>query len=148
MEKTSIVQIVLKPGEAIWKQEKRVNNKPNFRMIGVNKMNAIKLLTSLTPQEAYVFQEIMSHLDYITNLGYVSQKNKTSTQTQQFTTGYKRLKDKDMVVRLKRGQPSLYMVNPDLILPTNYDEALIRWNEATKKKKITHNSEELQVNER
>lgn len=119
--------------------------KPNFYMIGSGmgktSIDAIDIFSNLTPQEWFVIltlknvsgfihhTKVPGSDKYITKSScIVSTKNVkfTPTQKNQFSTGFKRLRDKGVVKRLKRQE---YMINPDILIPSDYDEEKKLWEE-------------------
>ena len=133
--KSSIVQVPLKSGEELKiRKVKQSEKKPDFRMIGRNlikecSMEAVEILVDFTPQEARVFKELFSSIDYITNICIASNYSKTNTQKVQFSVGYKRLNEKNVVKRMSKGIVSKYMINPDIIIPKDYEYAKKKWDE-------------------
>lgn len=99
-------------------------------------IDAIELMSTLTPQEWFVLNTLKNvnkllklddeykyYSSCIVSTKYVSF---TPTQKNQFSTGFKRLKKKDLVRRIKRQE---YIINPDFIIPTHYQKELKQWNE-------------------
>ena len=116
-------------------------NKPNYFMVGNGTMNknkifGIDLLTELvncTKAAQWLILQIKSGITYDNGYNPVVKINRqalTSTEQQYLVKGYAELLDKDLVRRIKR---SHYMINPNALIPPNYDEAVKVWNEAGKK---------------
>ena len=66
----------------------------------------------------------MTHHD-INGVVYLPMLTFTPTQTTVFKKGYKELHTKHLAKRVRR---SYYMINPDALIPVNYDEAKAIWN--------------------
>lgn len=130
---------------------KLINNevKPYFNMVGNGKknnllgkgimaMDLILEMTKLTDQEQFLIREMRLNLihkegisdsgqafNYPTNVAKITGKNYTDSEKQRIKTGFKRLKEKDIVKRVKREH---YIFNPQFIIPFNYSEAEELWN--------------------
>ena len=112
-------------------------NKPNYFMVGNGTMNknkifGIDLLTELvncTKAAQWLILQIKSGITYDNNYNPVvriDRQTLTSTEQQYLVKGYAELVDKDLVRRIKR---SHYMINPNALIPPNYEEAIKVWNE-------------------
>lgn len=106
--------------------KKNIDKKPNFTMIG-NKMKALDVIANFTKPEAMTFIHLKDNRDYETNYVKFSTSKLSKTDKVVFSNGFKALKEKDLVVRVKKGATSTYMFNPDFIIPTNYKEAKVEW---------------------
>ena len=104
-----------------------------FDAMGVENMKAIYLLADLTRPEAFVFKKLESLRDYRDNMLEFSTATLSSTDKVVFVKGFKGLETKEIVKRIKRGSPSIYMFNPDFILPLEYTDAIALWSGKTTK---------------
>jgi len=106
---------------------------PNFIMTGNGTMNSssiqsINLLVESmdsTKSEQYLLKAIINGINY--HNGYsavVMIVPKTSTHRQYLKEGYKSLFIRGLVKRVKR---SHYMINPNALIPPNYESALEIW---------------------
>jgi len=112
----------------ISKRKQRKKPTPLYSAIGARNMDGISIIADMTPQEAFVFKKIVKLMDYRDNIAEFNSKELTSTERRTFHVGYKRLVLKSVLIRIKKGSPSIYMVNPDLIQPKDYHESLDKWN--------------------
>lgn len=55
----------------------------------------------------------------------IEMKNLTNSQQQQFQKGYKELNSKNLMIRTRR---SHYMMNPNALIPLDYEAGLKLWN--------------------
>ena len=115
---------------------------PDYTRINIEPFNKVKqsldaysLMSTFTPQEWYVLNTLKDigfiHMDdnhkyYSSNIVSTKCLSLTSTQKNQFSTGFKRLKSKDVLKRIKR---QLYIINPDFQIPTNYNDEYKIWNQ-------------------
>jgi hypothetical protein len=97
------------------------NVKPPFIMCGTghknnngNSMNIIDTMAEMTKPELFLFRMITDRMNLTTMIGTTLSKSLTDSQKQQIKTGYKRLRTKNIIKRVRREH---YMVNPDLIIP-------------------------------
>ena len=56
-------------------------------------------------------------------------KELNNVQQQQFQKGFKELNEKNLMRRVKR---SHYMINPNALIPSEYDEAIDIWSSLEK----------------
>ena len=135
-----ITQVHLKEDEELVQYKKRRGIKPSFYMIGDGHMNkhtiqSIDLLDvamDSNKAEQLVIRTIKNKLDYLTVNGEVyisSSKEFTDTEARMFRKGFKGLKDKDLVRRTKL---SHYMINPNALVPADYEAALKLWDSVKK----------------
>lgn len=107
-------------------QNKRIDTEP---------MDAINIMSTFTPQEWFVINTLkevsgLLKLDdeykyYSSCIVSIKGNNLTDNQRNQFSTGFKRLRDKNIVRRIKRQE---YIINPDFIIPTKYNTEMNIWN--------------------
>jgi hypothetical protein len=131
-----IHQLTLKEDEAVTVVKKREPRKrPNFTMIGNGTMNKdgvqardlLREMTQMTKAELYTLIWIRDAIYWENRTGEVAlyMADLTSTQQRQFKSGFKSLHEKDLVRRIKR---SHYMINPNALIPLDYEAALELWN--------------------
>ena len=106
-------------------QKKVKSNRPRFKAIGARKMDGIKILTEMTVPEAYVFNMLKDFMDYRDNISHISPLT-NQIDKNKFSKGYRLLNSKSLVKRIRR---TVYMINPDLIQPKEYESAVLRWEE-------------------
>jgi len=111
------------------------HSKPSFIMVGsgisskrTTSMDYTKMLLGLTKPAAYMFGTIMDNrkpeidekgqesLYLKTNYSHVRPDPADSVAVKYFTKGYKELREKDMLVRIKQGE---YLINPSLVISGN-----------------------------
>lgn len=138
---SSIVQIRLEDNEILVKQkEKQIRKEPNYIRLGNGTMNkhkieSIDLLTEQVTMStagrwliALISRSINWQNDYNPVVKIVN-KNLTPTEKDYLKDGFKELKEKDLVRRIKQGH---YMINPNALIPLDYPEALKIWDSAVK----------------
>lgn len=111
--------------------KRKIQSKPKFTMIG-NKMKSIEIIADFGKPEAFTFKILQSNRDWESNIVTYSTKNLSNTDKVIFSKGYKLLSNADLVKRIKKGAESIYMFNPNFIIPNNYEPAVEKWNELTK----------------
>ena len=103
----------------------------NKKLIENNPIDAITKLLHMTPQEAFVIETLkdvteLIHFDdnnryYSSNIVSIAYTTFSNTNKVRFSIGYKRLRGKDLVRRIKRQE---YIINPNLIIPTYYEKEI------------------------
>ena len=132
MSNTIIQATGLSYGEYLKTTKHKIKPKPCFRSVGECKMKAVEIIADMTVHEALVFKEIVRRMDYVSNIAEFSTFDLSKTDRVKWSKGYKSLESKNLLARLKKGRPSIYMLNPDLIQPKDYDKAVIKWNGSQK----------------
>lgn len=108
---------------------------PNYLRIGNGTMNRHKIksidllqeLADSTKPEQFMLLAIKNGISF-TNDDYspvVKLVGKTSTEKQYIKLGYKGLSARGLVKRIKQ---SHYMINPNALIPPDYDSAIDIWN--------------------
>ncbi len=128
MSDTIINATSLNSNEYVHSEIRRKIIRPRFKAVGDLKMKGIHLIADFTPQEAFVFKPIVDAMDYRNNIAEFSTASLTPTEKVKFSKGFKKLFAKDIIKRIKKGMPSIYMINPELIQPKDYNEAIEKWN--------------------
>ena len=101
---------------------------PRFRAIGMKKMDAIHILTTMSANEAITFNALIKVMDYTNNLSKFSTSILTPTDKVRFSKGLTSLRKRGLAQRLYKGKvSSTYRINPDLILPKDYASTLTEW---------------------
>ena len=127
---TKIIEINdLKSDEELLITKKKKYKRPPFIAIGAYHMDAAEILADMNVPEAFVYKALAKRRDYITNIAYFSPVELNKSEQVKFNRGFKSLVEKQVVKRIKRGRPSVYMFNPDFILPRDYVEAVEKWND-------------------
>jgi len=116
----------------------KLGNGKDNRRVGMKAINAIEVFSKFTPQEWFVFKMLVNEslvmddkFKYYTTckvvIPKIVQSKLSATDKVVFTKGYQRLRDKRMVLRVKRG--GSYMINPGLVVPSKYNEEIKEWSE-------------------
>jgi len=103
--------------------------KPPFGLHGTGKengkgrsMNLVKIMSQMNSAELWLFDKINSNrIKYSSNVGIVRSGSLSKQEKKKVSEGYKNLRAKDCVRRVKR---EYYMINPMLILPEQWEEEL------------------------
>ena len=115
---------------------KKAKPRPNFMMIGNGTMNkyntqSIDLLQELadaTKAGRYLLLAIKNGIIYKNDYDPIVKVIGTNATTKDYIKkGYKELRERNIVRRIKR---SHYMINPNALIPLDYDNALEIWNNA------------------
>ena len=113
--------------------------KPNCYMVGngiMNKYNIqaidmIRELANSTKAEQFLLLAIKDGICYGNDYSpIVKVIPETETQRQYIKLGYKSLLARELVIRVKK---SHYMINPNALIPIDYEGALRIWEEAVNK---------------
>lgn len=129
------VTVYINPGEQVG-VTKIAKKKPNYLMIGngtmnKNKVYSIDLISEIIDSnkaEQYLIKAIKDGITYDNNYDpVVKVVGVTSTEKQYLKNGYKSLFERNLVVRVKK---SHYMINPNALVPLDYEGALEIWNKA------------------
>ena len=123
----NIIQLPnLKLGEELVISTRKTTKKPRFTMIG-NDMKSLDLIAQFTKPEAFTFIHLKDNRDYESNIVEFSTAGLTATEKVVFSKGYKALEEKNLIIRIKKGRPSIYLFNPDFIIPKDYEIAKIKY---------------------
>ena len=131
------VTVYLEPGIdmlSVTSSRSKSTNRPNFLMIGNGTMNKqgigsidfLEELVNSTKAEQFLLLAIKNGMNY--ENGYkpvVKVIGVTSTEKQYIKAGYKSLSARNLVRRTKKAH---YIINPNALIPLNYDEAIDIWN--------------------
>ena len=132
------VTVYISPEERV-NVEKRRAIKPNYLMIGNGTMNKnrifgidlLKELANSTKAEQFLLLAIKDGITYENEYNpIVKIVAETETHKKYLKIGYKSLLERGLVVRIKQ---SHYMINPNALIPLDYEEALKIWEEAVRK---------------
>lgn len=119
--------------------EKRRELSPNYLRVGNGTMNkskiyAIDLLKELansTKAEQFLLLAIKDGITYENEYNpVVKVVAETETHKKYLKTGYKSLLERGLVVRVKQ---SHYMINPNALIPLDYEDSIRIWEEAISK---------------
>ena len=123
-----ITQITLNKDEVLLKK-KVYSDRPLFRPLfrSDDMRDATMMLLDMSTAEQYVMKMIIPKLDYTTNCVVINLRFNTAIDKNKFSLGYKRLKDKHILIRYVKEH---YMVNPDFIIPMKYyEECKQKWSD-------------------
>lgn len=136
-------------------KEREKAKKPNYYMIGNGTMNrhkiyAIDLLEEVaksTKAEQFLLLSIKDGICYGNDYNpVVKVVPETETQKQYIKLGYKSLVTRGLVLRIKK---SHYMINPNALIPPDYEGALQIWEAAVKrqptKDRLKQDSEKQEI---
>lgn len=132
------VTVYIDPTETVSIEKKTKVSKPNYFMIGngtmnKNKIYGIDLLREMSMsskagqalilwiKDGIVFENGYSHIVKIVASTLTKYEQKLLVE------GYKELRARDLVRRTKK---SHYMINPNALIPLDYEQAMIDWNNA------------------
>ena len=134
------VLMYISPGEQVTVEEKQKRaTKPNYFMIGNGTMNKHKIygidllkeLANSTKAEQFLLLAIKDGICYGNDYSpIVKVIPETETQRQYIKLGYKSLLARELVIRVKK---SHYMINPNALIPIDYEGSLRIWEEAVNK---------------
>lgn len=134
------VIMYISPGEQVTVEEKQKRaTKPNYFMIGNGTMNKHKIygidllreLANSTKAEQFLLLAIKDGICYGNDYSpIVKVIPETETQRQYIKLGYKSLLARELVIRIKK---SHYMINPNALIPIDYEGSLRIWEEAVNK---------------
>ena len=134
------VLMYISPGEQVMVEEKQKRaTKPNYFMIGNGTMNKHKIygidllkeLANSTKAEQFLLLAIKDGICYGNAYSpIVKVIPETETQRQYIKLGYKSLLARELVIRIKK---SHYMINPNALIPIDYEGSLRIWEEAINK---------------
>ena len=130
----------ISPGEKVTVEEKQKwAIKPNYFMIGNGTMNKHKIygidllkeLANSTKAEQFLLLAIKDGICYGNDYSpIVKVVGETKYQQNMITEGYKSLLARELVVRVKKAH---YMINPNALIPIDYEGSLRIWEEAINK---------------
>jgi hypothetical protein len=133
--KTTEVTATLKDGEQLKVVNAPKEQKPIFHMVGTGKkrkgvkvdpVNFIDELTSMSKPEHFVIKTIIEALGFNDNIGevHIPTSMFNNSELQKWKKGLPILKNKKLMCSTKR---SHFMINPNALIPKEYDEALKIW---------------------
>lgn len=127
--------IIVPEGKDIEFVNKKKPKIPNYQRIGNGTMNkhsikSIDLLREVVKlskpaQNTILWLKDELAWDNQTGEVKIEMKNLTNSQQQQFQKGYKELNSKNLMIRTRR---SHYMMNPNALIPLDYEAGLKLWN--------------------
>lgn len=99
-------------------------------------IDLLKELTNSTKAEQFILLAIKDGISYENRYSpIVKVVGSTKYEQNMITEGYKSLVARELVVRIKKAH---YMINPNALIPLDYEEALQVWNSVAKRNgKIT-----------
>jgi hypothetical protein len=133
------IVIALKPDETLSIVKKdRESRKPNYMMVGNGTMNkhkifGIDLLRELVESSAagqFLILKIKDGICFENGYSHVVNVSKSTLsgyEQKMLRDGFKELKAREIVRRVKNGW---YMINPNALIPSNYEQAIIDWENA------------------
>lgn len=130
----SIAHVHLDDDEVLYKGKRKKRTIPNFYMIGNGTMNKHKIksidllneVMTLSKAGQFVIRTIKDAIQWDNPDGevYISMSDLTPTNVTVFKKGFKELVKRNLVCRTKR---SHYMINPNALIPLDYDAAIKLW---------------------
>ena len=134
------VLMYISPGEQVTVEEKQKRaTKPNYFMIGNGTMNKHKIygidllkeLANSTKADQFLLLAIKDGICYGNDYSpIVKVVGETKYQQNMITEGYKSLSARELVIRVKKAH---YMINPNALIPIDYEGSLRIWEEAVNK---------------
>ena len=134
------VVVYINPGEQVAVQEvQKRATKPNYFMIGNGTMNKHKIfgidllreLANSTKAEQFLLLAIKDGINYENDYSpIVRVVGDTKYKQNMITEAYKSLLARGLVVRVKKAH---YMINPNALIPIDYEGSLRIWEEAVSK---------------
>ena len=141
-DKRMSVAILFDSEEVSIQRKQKLATKPNYFMIGNGTMNKHKIygidllreLANSTKAEQFLLLAIKDGICYGNDYNPVVKViGETKYQQNMITEGYKSLAARELVIRVKK---SHYMINPNALIPIDYEGALRIWEEAVRKQEI------------
>ena len=138
-DKRMPVTILFDPEEVSIQRKQKRATKPNYFMIGNGTMNKHKIygidllreLANSTKAEQFLLLAIKDGICYGNDYSpIVKVIPETETQRQYIKLGYKSLLARELVIRVKKAH---YMINPNALIPIDYEGSLRIWEEAINK---------------
>jgi hypothetical protein len=135
---SSIHNIILEDNEILVKK-KLVKASPNYFKVGNGTMNKHKIQSINLLEEAmnaskagqWLLKQITAGIGHLNDYSPVVEvKAVTAVDKVYLKKGFSELSDRDLVRRVKRGY---YMINPNALIPTDYDLGLEIWENAKQK---------------
>ena len=134
------IVVYISPGaEVVIDEKQKRATKPNYFMIGNGTMNKHKIygidllreLANSTKAEQFLLLAIKDGICYGNDYSpIVKVIPETETQRQYIKLGYKSLLARELVIRVKKAH---YMINPNALIPIDYEGSLRIWEEAINK---------------
>ena len=141
-DKRMPVTILFDPEEVSIQRKQKRATKPNYFMIGNGTMNkhrmyAIDLLEEVaksTKAEQFLLLSIKDGICYGNDYNpVVNVIGETKYQQNMITEGYKSLAARGLVLRVKKAH---YMINPNALIPPDYEGALQVWEATVRKHEL------------
>lgn len=138
---SNITHIQLDDNEYLIKvKDKPTKKEPNYYRIGNGTMNKHKIqsidlveeVMNMSKPAQFLLKLIKDKINWENGYNPVVKivyKSLTKTEQTYMDKGFKELKEKDLVRRIKQGH---YMINPNALIPLDYPEALKIWDSAMK----------------
>ena len=109
--------------------QKIIIDKPTHFLVS---SNLIDIMSEMSPQEQWLFKIVKEAITGSTNdltcKVFIPSSELTNAEKQKLKIAYKRLREKDLIRRIKRQH---YMVNPMMLIPTFFDEEFDRYSQLT-----------------
>ena len=131
------VTVYIEPGletVSVTSDKKVKQIRPNFMMVGngtmsnkgVGSIDFLEEIVNSTKAEQFLLMGIKNGINYENSYKPVVRViGVTSTEKQYLKSGYKSLLDRNLVRRVKK---SYYIINPNALIPIDYEGALDLWN--------------------
>lgn len=131
------VTVYIEPGletVSVTSDKKTKQVRPNFMMVGNGTMNNkdigsidfLEEIVNSTKAEQFLLMSIKNGINYCNSYSPVVKViGSTKYEQNLITAGYKSLLARNLVRRIKK---SYYMINPNALIPIDYEGALESWN--------------------
>ena len=103
---------------------------PDYIIVSDELIDAVCTVSKAGQFVILAIQEGITYENNYSPVVTINRKTLTATQQQYLVTGFKELSAKDLVRRISNGK---YMINPNALVPLDYEEALQIWNSAAKR---------------
>lgn len=121
--------------------KKTKTRKPGFYMIGngiggreMEKIDFIDEIIKSSTAGQWLIAKIKDALCLRSDRGYIAEirnSDLTTYEKKTLATGFKELEARNLIVRIKANN---YMINPNALIPNEYEEAIALWNQTKLKK--------------
>ena len=134
MDEKSITQLTLTPGYKVSLEKDVKDKKPRFSMIGKDTMDLVDIVVTLNKAEQTLVMRIKNNIKYdvyerefypIVRIK-PTEEGLTKTQVQTMSRALKSLRTKGIICKT---HPYNYMINPDMLIPSNYKKYKRMWDE-------------------
>ena len=134
MDEKSITQLTLTPGYKVSLEKDDKDKKPRFSMIGKDTMDLVDIVVALPKAEQALVLRIKNSIKFdayekeycpIVRIK-PTEEGLTKTQVQTMSRALKSLRTKGIICKT---HPYNYMINPDMLIPSNYKKYKRVWDD-------------------